>query len=75
MSFQAYLDTIERQPGKSPAELRKLTREKGIAANGTLVPGTKATAITDWLKARSRSWPRTRNGGLRPPERVQKRRR
>lgn len=51
MSFQAYLDTIERQTGKSPADLRRLAEEKGFTANGTLDPGTKATAITDWLKA------------------------
>ena len=51
MSFQAYLDTIERQTGKSPADLRKLAEKKGFTANGTLVPGTKATAITDWLKS------------------------
>lgn len=51
MSFQAYLDTIERQTGKSPAELRKLAETKGFTANGVLIPGTKATTITDWLKS------------------------
>ena len=29
MSFQAYLDTIERNTGKSPADLRALAAERG----------------------------------------------
>ena len=51
MSFQAYLDTIDRLTGKSPADLRKLAEEKGVTADGTLIPGTKATAVTEWLKS------------------------
>ncbi len=51
MSFQAYLDTIERQTGKSPADLRKLAEEKGFTSNGILIAGTKATAVTNWLKS------------------------
>lgn len=51
MSFQAYLDTIQRQTGKSPADLRRLAEEKGFTVNGTLVAGTKATAVTDGLKS------------------------
>jgi len=51
MSFQAYLDTIERTTGKTPADLRRMADEKGLAAAGLLVPGVKATAVTDWLKA------------------------
>ena len=46
MSFQAYLDNIEKQTGGGPDEFIRLAREKGLTA-----PGTKATQITDWLKA------------------------
>ena len=46
MSFQAYLDNIEKQTGVSPEGFIKLATEKGLTK-----PGTKATAITDWLKA------------------------
>jgi hypothetical protein len=51
MSFHAYLDTIERTTGKSPADLRNMAEAKGFTVRGNLVPGVKATAITDWLKA------------------------
>lgn len=51
MSFQSYLDTIERNTGKSPAELRRMAEAKGFTAGGQLAPGVKATAVTDWLKA------------------------
>lgn len=46
MSFQAYLDNIEKQTNVSPDEFIRLATEKGLTA-----PGTKATPITDWLKA------------------------
>ncbi|MFY8032355.1 MAG: DUF4287 domain-containing protein [Devosia sp.] len=46
MSFQAYLDNIEKQTGVSPEGFIKLAIDKGLTA-----PGTKATVITDWLKA------------------------
>lgn len=46
MSFQAYLDTIRTKTGKGPDDFKQLAQEKGL-----LKPGTKATAITDWLKA------------------------
>jgi hypothetical protein len=46
MSFQAYLDNIEKQTGVSPDQFIKLAKAKGMTK-----PGTKATAITDWLKA------------------------
>jgi hypothetical protein len=46
MTFQAYLDNIEKQTGVSPADWPKLAKAKGLTK-----PGTKATAITDWLKA------------------------
>ena len=46
MSFQAYLDNIEKQTGIGPDEFIHLAQEKGLTA-----PGTKPTRITDWLKA------------------------
>jgi hypothetical protein len=45
MTFQAYLDSIEKQTGVKPAEWVALARKKGFG------PGTKATPVTDWLKA------------------------
>lgn len=51
MSFQAYLDTIEKKTGKTPADLRKLAEEKGFTSNGVVGPSVKATAVTDWVKA------------------------
>ncbi|MFN8520283.1 MAG: DUF4287 domain-containing protein [Chloroflexota bacterium] len=45
MSFQAYLDNIERQTGKTPNEFIAMAREKGFDD-----PGTKPTVIVDWLK-------------------------
>jgi hypothetical protein len=46
MTFQAYLDNIEKQTGITPDEWVKLATAKGLTK-----PGTKATPITDWLKA------------------------
>ena len=46
MSFQAYLDNIEKQTGVSPDEFIRLAIDKGFTQ-----AGTKATVITDWLKA------------------------
>jgi hypothetical protein len=46
MSFQAYIDNIKAKTGKTPEDFRDLARAKGL-----LTPGTKATQITDWLKA------------------------
>ncbi len=51
MSFQAYLDTIERNTGKSPAEFRALAAAKGFTAEDGIAPGVKAGQITDWLKS------------------------
>ncbi len=51
MSFQAYLDTIEKKTGKSPADLRTLGAEKGWTAGHALAPGVKPMAIVDTLKA------------------------
>jgi hypothetical protein len=46
MTFQAYLDNIEKQTGVTPDEWINLA-----TARGFVKAGTKATEITDWLKA------------------------
>lgn len=46
MTFQAYLDNIQKQTGVGPDEFIKRATAKGFTK-----PGTKATQITDWLKA------------------------
>ncbi|MFI9006046.1 DUF4287 domain-containing protein [Actinosynnema sp. NPDC053489] len=45
MSFQAYLDTIERKTGKTPAELLAEAADRGFDAT------TRAAAVLEWLKA------------------------
>lgn len=44
MSFQAYLDNIEKQTGKTPNEFIALAKDKGFTAD------TKAGEIITWLK-------------------------
>jgi hypothetical protein len=44
MSFQAYLDNIEANTGKTPDEFRRAARKAGL-----LEPGTTATQIVAWL--------------------------
>ncbi len=46
MSFQAYLDNIEAQTGKTPREFMALAHERGYDD-----PAVKAGTIVDWLKA------------------------
>lgn len=46
MTFQAYLDNIEKQTGVTPDEWIRLASARGFTK-----AGTKATPITDWLKA------------------------
>jgi len=46
MTFQAYLDTIKAQTGKTPADFRKAAQAKGL-----LKPGLTATQFLAWLKA------------------------
>ena len=50
MSFQAYLDTIEKKTGKNPAALRAMGVEKGWTAGPTLAPGIKPMTIVEVLK-------------------------
>ena len=45
MSYQAYLDTIKKNTGKSPEDFRKLAEKKGL-----LKPGVKAAQVTGWLR-------------------------
>ena len=51
MSFQAYLDKVEAQTGKTPAELKALAEARGLVVGDDLAPGVKATQVTDWLKS------------------------
>ncbi|MFD1141828.1 DUF4287 domain-containing protein [Larkinella insperata] len=44
MSFQAYLDNIEKKTGQQPDDFKRLAGEKGL-----LKPGTKAGEIVAWL--------------------------
>ena len=50
MSFQAYLDNIEKKTGKSAADFKKLATQKGYLIGGKLKPGIKAAEIVQWLK-------------------------
>ena len=44
MSFQAYLDAVERKTGLTPRQLVAQAAERGFG------PGTKAAPILEWLK-------------------------
>ena len=44
MSFQAYLDAIERQTGRTPRDLIEMAEHRGFGET------TKAGEIVDWLK-------------------------
>ena len=50
MSFQAYLDNIQAETGKSADALKAIAIDKGLADQDGLAAGVKATAIVDWLK-------------------------
>jgi hypothetical protein len=50
MTFQAYLDNIQKKTGKSPDDFKKLADEKGFTENGVLKPEVKAGQIVNWLK-------------------------
>ncbi|HEY9091350.1 DUF4287 domain-containing protein [Parasphingorhabdus sp.] len=45
MSFQAYLDNIEKKTGKRPEDFHALAQEKGL-----LGPELTATQLKAWLK-------------------------
>lgn len=44
MSFQAYLDAVEKKTGMTPRELLAVARQKGFDA-----PSTKAGEVVAWL--------------------------
>lgn len=46
MTFQAYLDNIEKQTGVSPDDMVKLAVKKGLTK-----PGAKSRPAIDWLMA------------------------
>lgn len=50
MSFQAYLDNIKAETGKSAADFRTLAAAKGYADAQGLRDGVKAGDIIAWLK-------------------------
>ena len=50
MSFQAYLDNIQKKTGKSPDDFKKLATAKGFLEKGNLKPEVKAGQIVQWLK-------------------------
>jgi hypothetical protein len=45
MSFQAYLDAVEKKTGLTPRQLLEIAKDKGFDD-----PSVKATTILDWLK-------------------------
>ena len=50
MSFQAYIDNIQKKTGKGPEDFKKLADKKGFTNNGKLAEGVKAGEIVQWLK-------------------------
>lgn len=50
MSFQAYLDNIQKKTGKSPDDFKILATQKGFLEDGKLRPDVKAGQIVQWLK-------------------------
>ena len=46
MTFQAYLDNIEKQTGVSADEMVKKAQKKGLTK-----PGAKSRPVIDWLMA------------------------
>lgn len=45
MTFQAYIDNIQAETGKIPADFKRLARKAGL-----LKPDVKARAVVAWLK-------------------------
>lgn len=50
MSFQAYLNNIQKKTGKSPDDLKELATQNGFLENGSLKSGVKVAQIVQWLK-------------------------
>lgn len=51
MSFQGYLDNIEKKTGQSPSDFQAQADAKGFSDQGKLKTSTKAGEIVAWLKA------------------------
>jgi Domain of unknown function (DUF4287) len=49
-SFQAYLDNIKAETGKSADDFRKLAEKKKLMEHGKLRQNVKAGGIVKWLK-------------------------
>lgn len=50
MTFQAYIDNIEKKTGKRPSDFRKLASEKNWMADGVLRKEIKPAQVIAWLK-------------------------
>jgi len=50
MSFQAYLDNIQKKTGKSADDFKQIAEQKGFLQNGELKTSVKAGDIVQWLK-------------------------
>lgn len=50
MSFQAYIENVEKNTGKTISELTDLATKKGLVKDGSLADGVKAGQIVSWLK-------------------------
>jgi hypothetical protein len=50
MSFQAYLDNIEKKTGKTATDFKKMATMKGFLEKGQLKSSVKAGDIVKWLK-------------------------
>ncbi len=50
MSFQAYLQNIQKKTGKSPEDFIILATQKNFIEHGKLKANVKAGQIVQWLK-------------------------
>jgi len=50
MSFQGYIDNIQKKTGKGPDDFKKLAEKKGFTKNGKVKDEVKAGDIVKWLK-------------------------
>lgn len=50
MTFKAYLENIEAKTQHSPADFKRLAKEKGYLSSGKLRADVKAGEVIAWLK-------------------------
>ena len=50
MSFQGYIDNIQKKTGKGPDDFKTLAEKKGLIKNGKVKDEVKAGDIVKWLK-------------------------